>query len=233
MNSGSPGQATKDSPRNSTHEECPKDFIIKSYANPRIELPKTDHRSGFQKLKDIIFDLRDKGYREGDSIPYEDVEDSIFENCGIDHRTVKKYLETLVKLAYLKPIGPPKARISRVSVQTKSSIHPKTYYSQLGYTEYQFGVFAPKPTMQIPLSNPPSEIDERSLNMEKMCARVSRGQGDRTEALSETRERVRRIEERENTVAHTHILSKQEPRSLNSEQMRILRVAVCKRTGQS
>lgn len=173
--------------------------------------PETvDHRSGFQKLKDIIFDLRAKGYRDEDEIPFMDVEDSIFENCGIDDRTVRKYLKILVKRDYLRPVGHLIKKRTRVNVTTFSRVdsspqhNPKEYTSTKGHSFYVFGLFAPKHFRQeqIPPTPPLSDFDDRSMvNMENMCVRVSRGQGERIE-------QVRRIEEREreNTVAHTHNL---------------------------
>jgi len=213
---------------------------VKLTKTTTIELSRdpeaTDHRSGFHKLKDIIFDLREY-YKDGDRIPYDDVEYVISKKCGIDDRTVRKYLKILEKLNYLKPIGKPKRKISRVTVQTKDSIHPKTYYSEKGYSDYIFGLFAPKHFRQeqIPSTTPLSEFNERSVNMEKMCVRVSRGHGGRTEQESEAGEQVRKIEERENTVAHTHILchkhninrktSDNDFGLLTPEEMRILKSA--------
>jgi len=197
------------------------------------QLHRVDHRSGFQKLRDIIFDLRDKGYREGESIPYEDIEDSIFENCGIDHRTVRKYLQILVKRHYLRPVGHILRKRTRISVTTYSRVdaspqhNPKEYSSCKGYSAYVFGLRAPKrfSQEQLPSTTPLSEFNERSVNMENMCVRVSRGQGESTEQESEAVEQVRRIEEREITVAHTHNLSKQRPKRLNKEELWILRAS--------
>lgn len=122
-----------------------------------------DHRSGHHKLKEIIYDLREKGYNDGDEIPYDDVEDAIYEICGIDDRTVRKYLDRLVKLGYLKPCGRLTKKRTRVSVKTFSGVdgsfrnNPKEYLSDKGFSAYCFGPRAPNfftEQMSLPPSRP-------------------------------------------------------------------------------
>jgi len=129
-------------------------------------------RSGYSKLSAIIFDLRSKGFKDGDEILYDDVEDAIWELCGIDDRTVKKYIGVLVKRAFLKPCGRPIKKRSHVTVKTFSRVdasprlNPKEYVSDKGHSAYRFGVRAPHlyvEQMLLPpsLSLPPNVIRER------------------------------------------------------------------------
>jgi len=213
---------------------------------------RVDHRSGLQKLKDIIFDLREF-YKDGDRIPYDDVEDAIFRNCGIDDRTVKKYLNRLVKLSYFKPVGRPIKKRTRVNVTTFSRIdaspehNPKEYTSSKGHSFYVFGLFAPKRFTQdsLPPTTPLPSDNESSVNMENMCVSDSRdslsrgniayrnravgGKGGRPETLER--------KERRDTVSHTHNFFIHSPnqsqytsKSLNMEEKRILKVASMERT---
>jgi len=94
---------------------------------------------------------------------------------------------------------------TRVSVITYSRVdaspqhNPKEYSSCKGYAAYVFGLRAPKRSeqAQLPPTSPLPEFNERSLNMENMCVRASRGPSGRTEPLTEAAEQGIRIEERE------------------------------------
>ena len=129
-------------------------------------------RSGYSKLTDIIFDLRSKGFKDGEEILYEDVEDAINELCGIDDRTVRKYIKVLVRRAFLRPCGRPIKKRSYVTVKTYSRVdasprlNPKEYVSDKGHSAYRFGIRAPhlyvEQTLLPPsLPLPPNVIRER------------------------------------------------------------------------
>lgn len=181
-----------------------------------------DKRSGFPKLKQFIFWLRyNRGYKDGDLIPYEEVEESIHRIAGTDNRTVKKHLRLLVSYYYLEPKGHPIEKVSRVTVRTFSQvdssprIKPKQYHSPKGHSTYVFGLQAPKiyaetkiPRFLPPSRLPPTRIHESvSQSTSKLCVCDSGGEGGGDRGGGEVGDVG--IGERgggEDTVTHTYLV---------------------------
>ncbi len=133
---------------------------------------KRDRRGGLHKLKEMIYFLRDFGFKERQPIAYTDIEHAIMEvSQGTDQRTVKKHLGLLVKFGYLKPVGHPISKNTRITVMFNEKANAKTYYSKKGYSAYVFGIMAPKryaetmfPVFVPPVPPLPNE-DERVSDM--------------------------------------------------------------------
>jgi hypothetical protein len=105
---------------------------------------RIDGRAGFQKLKNICLFLRELGYKDGDKIPYSDVEYAIVQvTQGLDKRTIRKYLHYSVEFGFLKPIGRVLQDVSRVTIKQGTEISQKQYHSKKGHSCYVFGVRAP------------------------------------------------------------------------------------------
>lgn len=213
---------------------------------PRI---RRDGRGGLNKLPDMIYFLRYQcGHRDEDKIPYDDVEHAIIEiSQGLDPRTIKKYLKQLLRFGYLKPVGPPLQKISRVTVTTYSQVdsspkhNPKEYRSEKGHRSYIFGDMAPKRYVETTLNqpaegsfppyNPPSEPNEGVALLERAgvtsekCVCGSRGEPIGSREVGEEREEGR------DTVTHTNRLSESIPEpkklqpELTAEELRILNSA--------
>lgn len=201
------------------------ELIESSKFRPKI---RRDRRGGLNKLKDMIYFLREY-YAEAQLIPYDDVEYAIIMvSQGLDPRTIRKYLQQLLKFHYLEHKGSPLSEVSQVIVKTDRRTFPKSYYSKKGHRNYVFGFMAPKryddPSLEeisqgqgsslpesSPPHSPPSENDERvavllekaGVSLEK-CVCDSREPGGSKEAPGE-RVSIER-EERENTVSHTYRL---------------------------
>lgn len=110
---------------------------------------RKDRRGGIHKLKEMVFFLRDLGYKRKQQIPFDDVIEAIMQvSQGVDKRTIKKYLELLTHFNYLIPRGEPIRKISRVTVTTwykgDPRPHLKQYASEKGSSHYIFGLLAPK-----------------------------------------------------------------------------------------
>lgn len=103
-----------------------------------------DRRSGIHKAERVIISLRELGYKDGDLIPYDDIEYQIKVNIGIDSRTVRKYLDQMEKLNYLKPKGKPLISRRFTHMRTKFDVVTREYSSQKGYSHYVFGSRAPR-----------------------------------------------------------------------------------------
>jgi len=199
---------------------------------PRV---KRDRRGGLHKLKEMIYFLRDFGFKEKQEICYDDVEHAIMKvSQGTDPRTVRKYLNLLVKFGYLKPVGHPISKNTRITVMFNEKVNAKTYYSKKGYSAYVFGVMAPKEYFQpllnvksVPPVSPPSSVlelvdnldderIEREIRLEEMAERVGVtsekcvcvNDADReVEKNGETNGSIRKKEEEE-TNTHTNIETK-------------------------
>ena len=108
--------------------------------------PFLDRRSGLFKCVKIIVWLYENGHEDYDSIiGIGELEEAIGIICGFDARTVRKYLNMLVKLHFLVPHS--KIRVSdvkRVTVKTKYSISPRDYFVEKGYESYKYGLEACK-----------------------------------------------------------------------------------------
>lgn len=175
-----------------------------------VDKRKIDRRSGFYKLKKIIFKLRGF-YKDGDEIPREDVIDAINEVCGVDARTERKYEKLLIRRDYLRPIGRRNQKVTRVNVRTYSRIDSspqnnlKEYMTNQGFTAYKFGLFAPKPTVQTqipPLKTPLLKRGESQGNINNMCVPQGRGGAGGKRMLGDV---DREIEKKERVLTHTHI----------------------------
>ncbi|KYK37504.1 MAG: hypothetical protein AYK18_09820 [Theionarchaea archaeon DG-70] len=220
-------------------------------SKPRI---RRDRRGGLEKLKRMIFFLREAGYSEGQLIPYDDVEYAIIMvSQGLDPRTIRKYLQQLERFHYLEPKGPLLEKISRVTVRTYSRVdsslrlNPKSYHSKKGYSDYVFGMMAPKlyhetslemnsdlsPTHECSSVESSSErvveLLEKAGVTSELCVCDSRGEPTEKREAREIGYRDRK--ERKNTVTHTYRLSesipglhKKQP-ELSAEDLRILKAA--------
>jgi len=101
---------------------------------------KTDKRNSLWKLQQIVSDLQNIGYTSKDVIPIDDVEYFIEQNCGLDDRTIRKYLKLLVKHDFLKPASKKEVRSKKfVSLRTKSGTSTREYETFKGYQSYCFG----------------------------------------------------------------------------------------------
>ncbi len=206
----------RDSPSNPLNRKADKTFGDSetiTYENIRritIQKPivKRDKRGGLHKLKEAIYFLREHGFEEKQRIFYDDVEYAIMEvTQGTDPRTIKKYLNLLVKFGYLKPIGQPLSKITRVTVRFNEKVSAKTYSSKKGYSSYVFGIMAPKRYAETCFRSPPSNENERVANMlervgvtSEKCVRVN----DERRETGENRE-TPSIKRKERKLSHTQI----------------------------
>lgn len=168
-----------------TYENIRKITIQK----PRV---KRDKRGGLHKLKEMVFFLRDLGYKRKQQIPFDDVKEAIMQiSQGVDKRTIGKYLHLLIHFNYIIPKGEPIRKISRVTVTTwdkgDPKPHLKQYASEKGHSHYIFGLLAPiryNETVlnveSVPPVPPLPSVDEESLfkrvTSEK-CVCHSKGMG--------------------------------------------------------
>lgn len=97
-------------------------------------------RSGRASCHRIITELREF-YKDGDVIPWEDLEYFIEQLCGLDWRTKMKYVASLVKLKFLEPIGPRRRIIIRKPGRMG---HVRTYERLGAWEAYKFGAAAPR-----------------------------------------------------------------------------------------
>jgi len=162
-----------------------------------------DRRNAITKLPIIIKDLREFGYKEGDEIPYEDIEYVIMLTRGLDPRTIRKYFRLLVQLDYLVPTGAPLRSKRFITVRTKHNISTKEYSSDKGFEFYTFGPRAPRlyhETLNpkyVPPRNPPTKIHEGVKGRKNMCVSNRGGRGH-------VREVEVRKKEEEDCVTHTY-----------------------------
>ena len=201
-----------------------------------IEKPKVkrDRRGGLYKLKEIIYFLRDFGFKEKQEIIYKDVKHAIMEvTQGTDPRTIKKHLNLLVEFAYLKPVGHPLAKKTQVTVRFNEKVSGKTYTSKKGNSSYVFGIMAPKRYAEtvlnvesVPPEPPlPSVLEavdnfddlrlQREYDLENMLERIGVTSekcvcaSGETEGKEETEENGGEREKRErDTITHTYIETK-------------------------
>lgn len=152
---------------------------------------KRDRRGGLYKLKEMVFFLRDLGYKRKQMIPFDDVKEAIMQvSGGTDKRTIKKYFEFLIHFNYLIPRGEPIRKISRVTVTTwymgEPRAHLKQYASEKGSSHYIFGLLAPKRYNEtklvpevIPAEFKPIRGEESLFKRvtSKKCVRHSKGTG--------------------------------------------------------
>lgn len=204
----------------------PKEKILrKTTTLELIERPiikRVDRRGGLTKLKDIVFFLRDHGYRDDEKFPYDDVEYAIIEvTQGLDKRTIRKYHDQLLRFHYLKPAGHPLSKVATVTVRKGEEVTQKQYSSRKGYSHYVFGSFAPKHLQETVLHAHENEVTS------KICVCDSREvilQGKECEKT--VLEVVSPIEidreERRNTDTHTYRSSES---NLRPEERRILKAA--------
>lgn len=211
-----------------------------TYENIRritIEKPqvKRDRRGGLHKLKEMIYFLREHGFKDREPIVFDDVEYAIMEvSQGTDQRTIRKYLTLLVKFGYLKPIGHPLSKNTQVTVRFNEKVSAKTYSSKKGNSSYIFGLMAPKRYAEtmlnvetVPPDSPPSSVYEavdnfddlrlqREYDLEHMLERVGVTSekcvcdgGEDRDKSREAEENVSiREKEEEDTITHTYLETK-------------------------
>ena len=208
--------------------------------------PFLDRRSGLFKCVKVIVWLYENGHEDYDSvIEIGELEEAIGIICGFDARTVRKYLNMLVKLHFLVPHS--KIRVSdvkRVTVKTKYSISPRDYFVEKGYESYKYGPEACKIITELQRQRrldvvspvPPS----RSLGYEGdgleeyVCAcSTPSEQKSSVEACLETMERNaesicvrveeneenKNNEERRSCVPHTHIFLYKDKENLTKDNL--------------
>lgn len=207
----------KDTSESITYENIKRITFQKPQAN-------RDRRGGLWKLREMIFFLRDFGFKEKQPIPYTDVEHSIMEiSQGTDPRTVKKYLGLLVKFGYLKPVGHPISKNTRITVMFNEKVNAKTYYSKKGYSTYVFGIMAPKRyaatalnVESVPPDPPLPSVNEELSKMldrvgvtSKSCVCVGDGDSEESGEAEENVEDVSSRKKRRRRDYHTHIYRNQ------------------------
>ena len=212
------------SPETITYENTRKITIQK----PRV---KRDKRGGLHKLKEMIYFLREHGFKDRQPIVFDDVEYAIMEvSQGIDQRTIKKYLNLLVKFGYLKPIGHPLSKNTRVMVRFNEKVSGKTYSSKKGNSSYVFGIMAPRRYAEtvlnvesVPPDSPPSSVyeavdnfedlkEQREYELEHILERVGVSSEKCVCVSGEDRDKDREAEENvsirekeeEDTITHTY-----------------------------
>jgi len=179
---------------------------------------KRDKRGGLNKLREMVFFLRDFGFKEKQEICYDDVEHAIMRvSQGTDPRTVKKHLNLLVKFGYLKPVGHPLAKNTQVTVRFNEKVSGKTYTSKKGNSSYVFGIMAPKEYFQpllnvksVPPVPPLPNEDERVSDMldrvgvtSKKCVCANGEARENDDNVVVNGDSIR--EKKERKLSHTHI----------------------------
>ena len=201
------------------------EIIDRTMPTPPV-VRRVDRRGGLEKLKQIVHFLRENGYKDEDLIPYEDVEYAIIQvTQGLDRRTIRKYLNQLVRFHYLEPKGHPITNVSRVTVRTFSRVdssarmNPKEYRSKKGHSNYIFGLQAPKAYLEtdLPRFSPQESTPVESKLTSEKCVCDSRGETEENREVW-----IEEKKEEESTVAHTYWLSES---ILASEELRILRTS--------
>jgi len=128
-----------------------------------------DKRNSLSKLHKIVSDLQGIGYSHEDVIPIEDVEYFIEQNCGLDSRTIRKYLKLLVKHDFLKPASKTKVSTRNfVLLRTKRAVSLREYSITKGYSYYRFGSKA-KRSRQSSITETPKASITISEGSGKIC----------------------------------------------------------------
>jgi len=111
-------------------------------------LPGVDRRTMLSRLPTVIQYLREYGFKEGDPIPFEDINYVLSMNLGFgDIRTRRAYIKDLVNFNYLQEASKkPVNRVSRVAKKDKTSgkVRIIDYESRIGVKTYIFGARAPR-----------------------------------------------------------------------------------------
>jgi len=185
--------------------------------NPRIgEKIKSisfDGRNSIAKLPTIIKNLREFGFKDGDKIPHDDAVYQIQLTCGLDPRTVRKYIALLLGLKYLKPSTKHQIEASkRVRITSSKGVSVYTVSTPIGYTSYTFGPRAPKlyeETLNpkyVPPHSPPSTRVLECQSQNNMCAERLGGESKGDSIVVPSIDGSREGRERERVGEHTHII---------------------------
>jgi len=197
-----------------------------------------DGRSCLSKLPKITSYLRDF-YQDEDLIEHDDVVLAIETLRGCDSRTIRKYIQLLLRHGYLVPASMKRSQAvySRklVQVRTKHNVSTREFTVQEGWKFYRFGPRAPK-NYQMKLVPPsPSPLSRSGeCSCEKNMCVLHRGlsgvKAHGSEASVEAIDKIECIEDKkkeEEVVLHTHILNTVIDKNtakpaLTPEEMRIL-----------
>ena len=165
-------------------------------------------RSGRAKCHALITGLREF-YKNGDVIPWEDLEYFIEQICGLDWRTKMKYVACLVELQFLEPVGRRRRIITRKPGRMG---HVRTYQRLGAWEAYKFGLAAPHryqetlnpkyvpPPSASPLLKKSEEVKPQKI-MHVLCGR--RVDGDSSKHVGEASiDASRRREEKKSQRSH-------------------------------